>query len=169
MPVSHRTLFSAVPSSGWASFWFPSSVWFETWHGKRKFSLHYFKWEFSPFCFPFLFFFIQKNKKLILSTKLIIFHHKKPMDDYTSKMRFHDNFHWKCILQIYHTESHWLIFKGKRWFTINYRYKRTMHKTLKEEVQEKEKLHEDPTPVVIKMTKKRYVLWGQGIWCTCIQ
>ena len=33
-----------------------------------------------------------------------------------------------------------------------------MHKTLKEEVQEKEKLHEDPTPVVIKMTKKRYVL-----------
>nr|XP_019918067.2 probable phospholipid-transporting ATPase IA isoform X5 [Crassostrea gigas] len=34
-------------------------------------------------------------------------------------------------------------------------YKRTMHKTLKEEVQEKEKLHEDPTPVVIKMTKKR--------------
>ena len=35
-----------------------------------------------------------------------------------------------------------------------------MHKTLKEEVQEKEKLHEDPTPVVIKMTKKRYVLWG---------
>lgn len=38
---------------------------------------------------------------------------------------------------------------------VNYRYKRTMHKTLKEEVQEKEKLHEDPTPVVIKMTKKR--------------
>ncbi|XP_056012392.1 probable phospholipid-transporting ATPase IA isoform X3 [Ostrea edulis] len=34
-------------------------------------------------------------------------------------------------------------------------YKRTMHKTLKEEVQEKEKLHEDPTPVVIRMTKKR--------------
>ncbi|XP_061165373.1 probable phospholipid-transporting ATPase IA isoform X3 [Saccostrea echinata] len=34
-------------------------------------------------------------------------------------------------------------------------YKRTMHKTLKEEVQEKEKLHEDPTPVVIRLTKKR--------------
>ncbi|KAK3100430.1 hypothetical protein FSP39_019862 [Pinctada imbricata] len=34
-------------------------------------------------------------------------------------------------------------------------YKRTMHKTLKEEVQEKEKLHEDPTPIVLKMTKKR--------------
>lgn len=34
-----------------------------------------------------------------------------------------------------------------------------MHKTLKEEVQEKEKLHEDPTPVVIKMTKKRQDVW----------
>ncbi|OWF51162.1 phospholipid-transporting ATPase IA [Mizuhopecten yessoensis] len=33
--------------------------------------------------------------------------------------------------------------------------KRTMCKTLKEEVQEKEKLHEDPTPVVLKLTKKR--------------
>ncbi|KAJ8297760.1 hypothetical protein KUTeg_024291 [Tegillarca granosa] len=36
-------------------------------------------------------------------------------------------------------------------------YKRTMHKSLREEVQEKEKLHEDPTPVVLKMTKKRWV------------
>ena len=34
-------------------------------------------------------------------------------------------------------------------------FKRTTHKTLKEEVQEKEKLHEDPTPVVLKLTKKR--------------
>lgn len=48
-----------------------------------------------------------------------------------------------------------------------------MHKTLKEEVQEKEKLHEDPTPVVIKMTKKRYVLWGYLVYMytvvTCVQ
>ncbi|CAC5421630.1 DRS2 [Mytilus coruscus] len=33
--------------------------------------------------------------------------------------------------------------------------KRTTHKTLKEEVQEKEKLHEDPTPIVLKLTKRR--------------
>ncbi|XP_076070269.1 putative phospholipid-transporting ATPase IA isoform X5 [Mytilus galloprovincialis] len=33
--------------------------------------------------------------------------------------------------------------------------KRTTHKTLKEEVQEKEKLHEDPTPIVLKLTKRK--------------
>ena len=35
-------------------------------------------------------------------------------------------------------------------------FKRTLKKTLKEEVQEKEKMNEDPTPVVLKLTKKKY-------------
>ena len=40
----------------------------------------------------------------------------------------------------------------------SYRVRRTMFKTLREEVQEMEVKHEDPAKVMIKATRKKYVL-----------